>query len=178
MTNEEIISMLVVLPPREFAGALWGLVPRADTTIPFIESLIEARIAAVKEQDAMKRVLTPDSRKHWEALVSLGQEEAAPDNIDTLLSDIDSPKQSAKQAALTQFKAAFGNEATLMDACLGLRMACNGAGDPISGEEKDKQMSALEARLRTWDSPYAHRAAFDDAVRQVIVATLIEVGSG
>lgn len=100
------------------------------------------------------------------------------DDLDTLLSDMDSPEHADKQAALTQFKAVFGDDATLMDACLGLRMACNGSGDPIPDEERDKCLSALEGRLRTWTPPLGPQwAAFDEAVRQVVIATLVEVGT-
>lgn len=83
----------------------------------------------------------------------------------------------SKQVALTQYKAVFG-DATLMDACLDLRMACNGSGDPIPNEEKDKQMSALEGRLKAWTPSHGPQwAEFDEAVRQVVIATLVEVGS-
>lgn len=84
-----------------------------------------------------------------------------------------------RQAALVEFAAAFGEEATLLDACLGLRMACSGAADPVRDEDKLRMLDALRARLDTWQpSHHPKWEAFDEAVRQLVVATLAEVDGG
>lgn len=98
--------------------------------------------------------------------------------FDALCDDSQGAAHSLKQEALDQFKAAFGQDATLLDACLELRMACNGAGDPLLPGEKPKMLAALRARLNTWSpSLSSNRARFDAAVRELVTATLLEVTS-
>lgn len=82
-----------------------------------------------------------------------------------------------RQAALDQFKAAFGKDATLLDACLDLRMACSGACDPISDEGRATQVAALEVRLAVWEPRGEPWRRFDEAVRELVRATIAEVRS-
>ena len=99
-----------------------------------------------------------------------------PDELDQLLADLDGPSYETKQAALNLFKAAFGDDANLADACLGLRMACNGAADPIHPEELERGVAALRARLATWTPPHGPKwARLDAAFREMVEATLAEV---
>lgn len=66
----------------------------------------------------------------------------------------------------------------LPDVCIGLRMALNGAADPMDGDAADQVMQYLEKRLRNWQptfraAPYS-QSPMDEAVRSLCVATLWE----
>ena len=78
--------------------------------------------------------------------------------------------------ALKQFHVAFGSSGNLLSACLGLRMAHTGAREPYLPEHAASRIAALKLRLQEWEPSYdPKRAAFDEAVRQLILATLNEV---
>lgn len=70
---------------------------------------------------------------------------------------------------------------TLPDLCMRLRMACNNPEERplLAGEEWDvptmrKVQGYLERRLRTWREGSPSTLVFDEAVRSLIAATLIE----
>ncbi len=70
----------------------------------------------------------------------------------------------------------FFAKSTLPELCMDLRMACNGSADPISDEERDDALAYLRKRLADWKpSILASGAAFDECVRQLVIATIAEV---
>ena len=65
---------------------------------------------------------------------------------------------------------------TLLELCLDLRMAHNGSADPISEEETAAALAYLNYRLATWKpSALPSGARFDECVRALVLATIIEV---
>ena len=69
----------------------------------------------------------------------------------------------------------FGASLTLPAACIDLRMAVNGSSDPWPAEKVKDAVDYLRHRLSYWrDSNDAYRAV-DDAVRNLVQATLGEV---
>lgn len=101
--------------------------------------------------------------------------------IEEWMSEVDgpSPAMEARLRAGRQFEAAFGRHVTLPDGCLWLRMAKTGAGDPLSPDAVEAMLQALEARLAAWTPSYSPTVAkFDEAVRQLVIATIDEVAPG
>lgn len=65
---------------------------------------------------------------------------------------------------------------TLLELCLDLRMAHNGSADPISEEDTAAALAYLNYRLATWKpSALPSGARFDECVRALVLATIIEV---
>jgi hypothetical protein len=70
----------------------------------------------------------------------------------------------------------IGGPRTLLELCLDLRMAHNGSADPISEEETAAALAYLNYRLATWKpSALPSGARFDECVRALVIATIIEV---
>jgi hypothetical protein len=70
----------------------------------------------------------------------------------------------------------IGGPRTLLELCLDLRMAHNGSADPISEEETAAALAYLNYRLATWKpSALPSGARFDECVRALVLATIIEV---
>jgi hypothetical protein len=70
----------------------------------------------------------------------------------------------------------IGGPRTLLELCLDLRMAHNGSADPISEEETAAALAYLNHRLATWKpSILPSGARFDECVRGLVLATIIEV---
>lgn len=103
---------------------------------------------------------------------------SAGDFLDALDVELRSPAYQATQTAFSQFQATCGSGATLLSVCLDLRMAHTGATDPLPNEVVQARCAALRARLGAWTPSYhPGRAGFDEAVKQLVVATLAEVQS-
>lgn len=64
---------------------------------------------------------------------------------------------------------------TLPTLCLDLRMACNGSADPMKDEDRDGAIAYLQGRLDAWKPAVRGQESFDEAVRQLVIATLAEV---
>ena len=70
----------------------------------------------------------------------------------------------------------FRAKYTLPSLCLDLRMAYNGSADPFSEEEKCAALAYLKRRLAEWKpTVWPPSAKFDEAVRQLVIATIEEV---
>lgn len=64
----------------------------------------------------------------------------------------------------------------LPEVCLRLRMACNGAADPLPDGEVDQVCSYLQKRVSNWRPSVTGSAEMlDSAIRILVLATLIEV---
>jgi hypothetical protein len=62
--------------------------------------------------------------------------------------------------------------------CLDVHMANTGSSDPMSKEEYGKAIDALRERLLIWtENPIKSFSAFDDAVKNLITTTILEVSS-
>lgn len=65
---------------------------------------------------------------------------------------------------------------TLLEMCLDLRMAHDGSADPISDEDTAAALAYLNYRLATWKpSILPSGARFDECVRALVLATIVEV---
>ena len=82
-----------------------------------------------------------------------------------------------REDVLNRCLAAFG-DAEILSICLGLRMQHCGSCDPWPDEQAAEVVECLKLRLEVWSPPSGpHWARFDDAVRELIRATLAEVGA-
>lgn len=90
--------------------------------------------------------------------------------LDELLSEIDSESYHLKSEANAYFKQVFGNNANLMSACLDLKMAIDGSGNPLTREAILYRKQALKKRLDAWGP---NRNGFDQAVYQLVENTIL-----
>lgn len=66
----------------------------------------------------------------------------------------------------------------LLQVCQMLRMAESGASDPLHPLVRTKLLGILADKLATWDPPSSdQRARYDNAVKELIIATLVECGA-
>lgn len=66
---------------------------------------------------------------------------------------------------------------TLPQICMELRMACNGSATPYRPEYVEKVVAMLKERLRTWEDSPPKYARFDNAVRELVAATIAEAAA-
>lgn len=64
---------------------------------------------------------------------------------------------------------------TIPTLCLDLRMACNGSADPMKDEDRNAAIAYLQSRIDAWKPSSRGQEGFDEAVRQLAIATLAEV---
>lgn len=63
----------------------------------------------------------------------------------------------------------------LLTICLALHMSLNGSSDPLDRATHDRYVSTLKSAFHTWEAGRPASKDFDDAVLDLILATLAEV---
>lgn len=69
----------------------------------------------------------------------------------------------------------FGRQIMLPEICLNLRMAVNGSADPWPDDQIEKTVYILQRRLDLWIDSHSRYKRVDDAVKELVIATLAEV---
>lgn len=77
--------------------------------------------------------------------------------------------------AITEQDRLFGPQLMLPEICMNLRMAVNGSADPWPPEQVRETVAMFWARLATWQVQGQRSKRVDDAVRELVAATLAEV---
>jgi hypothetical protein len=78
------------------------------------------------------------------------------------------------QASMELTEELVGNDKTVLDVCLMLHMSNTGSADPLTLEDEDKSLKLLKMMLSKWADSHVSSKRFDDAVKNLIEATLIE----
>lgn len=68
-----------------------------------------------------------------------------------------------------------GRGIMLPEICLGLRGACNGSADPWQPDLVKETLAMLQARMDSWRPGRKVEERFDNAVKELVAATMEEV---
>lgn len=83
--------------------------------------------------------------------------------------------REGRRAACAEQYRLFPDYAMLPEICINLRMAMNGAGDPLDHARVLSTLAMLRQRLLWWEEGPVYSQGVDDAVRALVSATLAEV---
>lgn len=81
----------------------------------------------------------------------------------------------ARLQSLKEQERLFGQMTTLPEICLAVRGAVNGAADPWPTEKVDETLVMLRSRLNTWQESSRTYTRVDNAVKEMVLATIEEV---
>ena len=75
-----------------------------------------------------------------------------------------------------QIRQSWNPDITIFDICLALHMENNGSSDPLPDNVRRDYLDNLELTMEQWMPSFPGSRKFDDAIKDLIYATLIESG--
>ncbi len=84
---------------------------------------------------------------------------------------------TARQLACKEQRDTFGDDISIVEICMWLRQQVNGSITPWPQRRVDTTLALLKSRIKTWVTGNLRQSRFDNAVYELIQATIKEVES-